>query len=342
MTLSPRDPASALPNPHPNEAWLARHQEPVIEPERPIIDAHHHLWDGAHPRYLLDEILSDVQSGHTIESTVFVQAGTMCRQSGPEELRPVGEVEFANGVAAMSASGVYGATRICAAIVGHADLCLGSQLEPVLEALDRAGGGRFRGVRHSAARDPEVRMQAPEGLLRDTSFREGFACLQRLGYTFDAWLYHPQLDDLVDLMRAFPAAKVVLNHMGGRIGVGSYARRQDEVMDSWKKSLRALTAFPNVNVKLGGLGMALAGFALHERLEPPSSDDLVGAWRPYIENCIEMFRPDRCMFESNFPVDKASCSYRVLWNAFKKIASVQSETDKGHLFRGSASRFYAI
>ena len=342
MTLAQQEPIDALPNPHPDEAWLARHQEPVIEPERPIIDAHHHLWDSPHPRYLLDDLLSDVNSGHNIQATVFVEAKVMYRLDGPDELKCIGEVEFANGVAAMSASGIYGPTRICAAIVGHADLRLGSRVEPVLEALVRAGGGRFRGIRHSAARDPEVRLQAPEGLFREPSFREGFACLQRLGLTFDAWLYHPQLHDLVDLLKAYPTSKVVLNHMGGPIGIGSYAARQQDVIASWRRSLEALAEFPNLYVKVGGLRMALAGFAFHSRPEPPSSDDLAAAWRPYVETCIEIFRPDRCMFESNFPVDKASCSYRVLWNAFKKITAGLGEGDKVNLFRDVAARFYAI
>jgi len=338
----PAEPVSALPNPHPDEAWLALHQEPVIEPELPIIDAHHHLWHSPHPRYLLDDLLSDINTGHNIRATVFVEAKAMYRLDGVDELKCIGEVEFANGVAAMSASGIYGPARICAAIVGHADLRLGSRVEPVLEALVRAGGGRFRGVRHSAARDPEVRLQAPESLLRDPSFRAGFACLQRLGLSFDAWLYHPQLHDLVDLLKAYPTAQVVLDHMGGRIGMGSYAARQQDAIASWRRSLEALAGFPNVHVKVGGLGMALCGFAFHRRPKPPSSDDLAAAWRPHVETCIEIFRPDRCMFESNFPVDKASCSYRVLWNAFKKITTGLGQRERASLFRDTAARFYAI
>jgi L-fuconolactonase len=339
---SSREPVSALPNPHPDAAWLALRSEPVLEPDLPIIDAHHHLWHGPHPRYLFDDILGDVGDGHTIEATVFVEARSMYRENGPDELKRVGEVEFANGVAAMSASGQYGPTRICAAIVGHADLALGSKVEPVLRALQRAGGDRFRGIRHNTARDPEVRLQAPEGLMRTPAFREGFACLQGLGMTFDAWLYHPQLGDLVDLMAAFPNAMAALNHAGGRIGIGSYAGRRDEVWAQWAANMRQLAAFPNLHVKLGGLGMALAGYAFHERPKPPTSDDLADAWRPQVEACLDLFGPRRCMFQSNFPVDKASFGYRVLWNAFKKVTASLDRADRAALFRDTAASFYGL
>ena len=332
----------ALPNPQPRPDWLARRTEPIVDPGRPIIDAHHHLWDIAHPRYLLEDVAADVGSGHRIEATVFIEAESMYRAGGPEALRPVGEVEFANGIAAMSASGLYGPTRLCAAIVGHADLTLGARVEPVLDAMMRAAGDRFRGIRHSSGHDPEIRMRWPLGLLRQPSFHDGFKRLQDRGLTFDAWMYHPQLPDLIALLEQRPGAKVALNHLGGRIAVGSYAAGQVQVVDGWQRALTRLAAFPNLHVKLGGLGMALAGFGFHQRAEPPSSGELAIAWKPYVAFCIELFGPSRCMFESNFPVDKAACGYAVLWNAFKKMASDYGEAAQDDLFRGTAARFYGI
>lgn len=335
-------PGYALPNPRPRPDWLARRSEPVLEPELPIVDAHHHLWDVSHPRYLFDDLLADIGSGHRIAATVFVEAEAMYRATGPAEMRPVGEVEFAAGVAAMSASGLYGDTRVCAAIVGHADLGLGEGVEPVLDALERAGGGRFRGVRHSFGRDPDVRMHWPEGLARRPAFREGFGRLQRRGLTFDAWMYHPQLPDLVALMQTFPEATIVVNHLGGRIAVGRHADRAEDVAEAWRRDLAALAAFPNVHVKLGGLGMALAGHGFHARPEPPSSEELAQAWGPAIATALELFGPSRCMFESNFPVDKASCSYPVLWNAFKRLSAHLPAADRAALLHDTAARFYAL
>lgn len=335
----------ALPNPVPRADWLALDQEAVLEAELPVVDAHHHLWDTPHPRYLFDEILADVSCGHNVRATVFVEAGSMWRRSGPSALQAVGEVEFANGVAAMSESGKYGDACINAAIVGHADLRAGAELEGTLEALIAAGNGRLRGIRHSAAHDPDVRMLAPAGMLRDPAFRAGFAMLQRKSLRFDLWLYHPQLGDAIELMRAFPEARVVLNHIGGRIGVGRFApgRAGESAADAqWRADLRELAAFPNFHVKLSGLGMALAGFQLHTGVTPPSSDQLVELWSPRLMPCIELFGADRCMFASNFPVDKASCSYTALWNAFKKMTAQASVDERAALFAGTAARFYSI
>jgi len=327
--------------------WLDRWKEPILEPGLPIIDPHRHLWDRPGWRYLLEELLIDTNTGHNIIATVFVQARAMVRATGPEELRPVGETEFVNGVAAMSASGIYGKTKVCAGIVGHADLTLGSRVEPVLAAHIRAGGDRFRGIRHITAWDGDesIRNPAyspPPGLLADKAFREGFAVLARLGVSFDAWLYHPQIDELTDLARAFPRAKIVLNHVGGPIGIGPYAAKRKEVFAAWTASIKALAACPNVCVKVGGLGMRMGGFGFHEKAEPPSSETLAAAWRPYVETCIEAFGPSRCMFESNFPVDKGSYGYPVFWNACKLLAKGASKSEKADLFAGTAARFYRL
>ena len=317
-------------------------EEDILDPDLPIIDAHHHLWDDARPRYLLDEFLADAGSGHNIRASVFAECAAMYRADGPEPMRPVGEVEFVNGMAAMSASGLRGPTRVAAAIVGHADLRLGVALDSVLEAMQRAAGSRFRGIRQMATHDPEVRTHPSPGLFGDPAFRDGFARLQQRGLGFEAWLYHPQLPELIDLMETFPEARVVLNHVGGRIGIGRYAARQVEVRAEWARSIRALARYPGLSVKLGGLGMPLCGFGFETRREPVLSTELAAAWRPFFETCIDAFGVDRCMFESNFPVDRVSCSYRAAWNAFKRIAAGSSEAEKTALFSGTAARVYGI
>jgi L-fuconolactonase len=327
--------------------WLDRRREPILDADLAIVDPHHHLWDRPGWRYLLDELVADTNSGHNIVATVFVQARAMLRASGPVEMKHVGETEFVNGAAAMSASGIYGKTRHCAGIVGHADLSLGRRVEPVLEAHLRAGGDRFRGIRHSSAWDDDAKVRNPAynplpGLLGETAFREGFAVLGRLGLSYDAWLYHPQIDELADLARAFPDNKIVLDHVGGPIGIRGYAGKRDEVFANWKASIEALASCPNVYVKLGGLGMRIGGFDFQAHAEPPSSETLAAAWRPYLETSIEAFGPSRAMFESNFPVDKGSYSYPVFWNACKLIAKGASASEKADLFAGTAARFYRL
>jgi predicted TIM-barrel fold metal-dependent hydrolase len=331
----------------PREDWLALHNEELLDPTRPIVDPHHHLWDRGGQRYLIEELAADLGSGHNVVATVYVEARSMYRAGGPEPLRPVGEVEFANGAAAMSASGGYGPAAICAGIVGHANLLLGESARAVLEAEIAAGGGRFRGIRHSSAwdADPDVAgMYAlrPKGLLLDAGFRKGFACLAPLGLSFDAWLFHPQIGELADLARAFPDTPIVLDHCGGPIGVGSYGNRREEVFTGWKASILDIAKCPNVVVKLGGLAMRLLGYDFDKRAKPPSSEDAAAAWRPYIETCIEAFGPRRCMFESNFPPDKGQCSYQVIFNAFKRIAADYSEAEKTALFSGTATEFYRL
>jgi predicted TIM-barrel fold metal-dependent hydrolase len=331
----------------PRGDWLALHKEAVIDPARPIIDPHHHLWDRGGQRYLIDELSADIASGHNIVATVYVEARSMYRAGGPEALRPVGEVEFANGAAAMSASGGYGPAAICAGIVGHVNLLLGDAARPVLELEIAAGQGRFRGIRHSSAwdEDPEIaHMYAtrPKGLLLDATFRKGFACLAPLGLSFDAWLFHPQIAELTDLACAFPDTRIVLDHCGGPVGLGRFANRREETFAAWKASIREIAKCPNVVVKLGGLAMRLLGFDFHERARPPSSEEAATAWRPYIETCIEAFGPGRAMFESNFPPDKGQCSYQVIFNAFKHIAAPCSESEKTALFSQTAIDVYRL
>ena len=271
----------------------------------------------------------------------------MFRADGPEEMRPVGEVEFVNGTAALSASGQYGKTRVCEAIIGWVDLMLGARVRAVLEAEIAVAGGRFRGVRYGTSYDEGVAGKfvsrtMPQHRLLDPKFREGFAELGKLGLTFDSWHFHPQLPDLVDLARAFPGTTIIVDHVGGHLGVGQYAGKQAETIPAWKKSMQELAKCPNVNVKLGGLGMTSFGFDFHFRDAPPSSQELAQTWRPYIETCIELFGADRCMFESNFPPDKQSCGYTELWNAFKHITSGASAAEKTALYSGTAARVYRM
>jgi len=329
-----------------DEAWLAKRREDIIEPDLPIVDPHHHLWD-RETRYLFDELRADTGSGHDIRATVFMQCGSMYRADGDPDLAPIGETEFVNGVAAMSASGIFGAARLCAGIVGFADLTLGARVEPVLEAHIRAGGGRFRGIRHSTVwhADASIRttpMLRPPGLMGDRSFREGFARLAPLDLSFDAWLYHTQLPEIVALARDFPETTIVLDHLGGIIGIGPHAGKRDEVFAQWRHDIAELARCPNVVVKLGGLAMRTCGFGFDEREMPPSSEELAIAWRPYIETAITDFGTERCMFESNFPVDKGSCSYPILWNAFKRLAAAASAPEKTALFSGTARRVYRL
>jgi predicted TIM-barrel fold metal-dependent hydrolase len=331
----------------PREDWLAQHTEEVIDPQRPIVDPHHHLWDRGGLRYMIEDIAADIASGHNIVATVYVEARSMYRASGPEALRPVGEVEFANGAAAMSASGGYGPAAICAGIVGHANLLLGDAAKPVLEAEIAAGQGRFRGIRHSSAWDAEAEVAGmyasrPQGLLRDNAFRKGFACLAPLGLSFDSWLFHPQIGELADLARAFPDTKIMLDHCGGPIGRGRFADRRDETFVEWKASITEIAKCRNVSVKLGGLAMCLLGYDFHLRPKPPTSEQAAAAWRPYIETCIEAFGPTRATFESNFPPDKGQCSYQVIYNAFKRIAAPYSEAEKTALFSQTATEFYRL
>jgi L-fuconolactonase len=328
------------------DAWTNLRDEPALEPELPIIDPHHHVWDDQRGRYLVHELAADIASGHNIIATVFVEAGVMYRADGPEEMKPIGEVETVNGIAAMGASGRYGKTRLCAGIVGHADLMLGAKVQPVLEALTAAGNGRFKGIRYGTIWDSGDaakfgRHQVARHLLLDARFREGFAQLQRAQLSFEAWLFYPQLDDLADLLRAFPEANVVMNHCGGLLGIPPHGKR-DEVFKIWHAHIRNLAQFPNLTVKVGGLGMLYCNWDFHLRDTPPSSEEVAATWRPYVEACIEAFGPARCMMESNFPPDKQTCGYGVLWNAMKRITKNCSVVEKAALYRDTAARVYRL
>jgi len=330
-----------------NDPWLGLTVEAPIDPALPICDSHHHLYDHTnrlHPNisYQVAELLRDVGTGHNIVKTVFVQAGEMYRKDGLKEIRPVGETEF---VASTTAPTQNGKTRVAAGIVGFADLTLGAAVAPVLKAHIEAGRGRFRGIRHASAWDPNqgiARYSKSPGLLLDKNFRKGFACLEEFGLSFDAWLYHPQLAELADLARAFPGTPIIVDHTGGPLRIGPYAEKRDESFQNWQESMAVLAACPNVVVKLGALGMRMFAFGWHDRAKPPGSKELAEAMAPYYFWCIEQFGAKRCMFESNFPADRISYSYTVLWNAFKHIAKDFSASERAALFHDTAAKTYRL
>ena len=216
----------------------------------------------------------------------------------------------------------------------------------VLDAHIAAAGGRFRGIRCPVAWDAWEGLQTPRvnrpGIMLEPGYREGLSCLAPRKLSLEVWAYHPQLPDVLDLVRAFPDTTVVLNHCGGPLGVGPYAGRRDEEFVIWRASLREIAKCANVVLKLGALGSTRTGFGFETRAVPPSSEEIAQAWRPYVETCIEIFGAQRCIFESNFPPDKESCSYVVIWNAFKRIAARYSAAEKAALFRETAARTYRL
>ena len=332
--------------------WLALTNEPALEPDLPICDPHHHFWDlrttrPMYTRYLLPELVADIHSGHNVRSTVFIEARSMYRADGPPEMQPVGEVEFVQGQAAAGASGLYGPGRAAAAIVGHADLNLGANVEPVLEALQAASPNRFRGIRHSVVWDPHPEIEVignpnPPGLLASEPFRAGAHVLAGKGLSFEAWLNFHQLSELADFARAVPDLSIILNHVGGLLRMGPYAEKDDEVLSTWKNGIAAVAQCPNVTIKLGGLGMPRCGFDWYLRDKPVGSEELATQMAPILSYCIERFGTSRCMFESNFPVDKVSFSYNVMYNAFKRFSAGYSATERADMFHDVATRIYRI
>lgn len=327
------------------EEWLALRPEEPIDRDRPIVDAHHHLWDKPDGRYLRAEMETDIAGGHNVVATVFVEAKPNFATTGDPALRSLVETEMAAAIAAECES--RPGPCIAAGVVGFVDLQLGDRAGEILDRHAEAAGGRFRGVRNASAwhADPEARgsvLLPPKGLLFDADFRAGLRQLSRRGLVFDAWMYHTQLDEVVALARDFPDTAIVLNHLGGPIGIGPYAGKRAEVFALWRKAMSGVAACENLVVKLGGLGMLMAGFDFQDRPLPPSSDDLAEAWGPYFEVCIDLFGPQRCMFESNFPVDKGTASYTVVWNAFKKVALRYSHDERDHMLYSTAKSTYGL
>jgi predicted TIM-barrel fold metal-dependent hydrolase len=330
-----------------DQNWLDRVQEEILDADRLICDPHHHLWDRNGSRYLLDEIMSDLNSGHRVMSTVFVECDSMFSVDVPEHLAPVGETEFVQGIAAMSSSGQFGEARVAAGIVSFADLTLGEGVREVLQAHVDASPNRFRGIRHAASWHASTDIRNSHShpvehqMLKD-DFNEGFAVLGDMGLSFDAWCYHNQIPDLVELARSHPGVTIILDHFGGPLGIGPYTGKQDEVFAQWRDNISPLGDLSNVVFKLGGINMKINGFGWHKNDTPATSDELVDKTGAYYEFCIDTFGADRCMFESNFPVDRESVSYPVLWNAFKKLAQSRSEAEKSALFHDTATRVYRL
>ena len=328
------------------QAWLDQIIEDILDPDRPIVDPHHHMWrESGLPTYLLDDLWGDTGAGHNIVKTVFMECGAEYRNDGPEHLRVVGETEFvADAAIASRDSGKAGISGI----VAHTDLMADSGvIDEVLAAHVEASDGLFRGIRHGGAHDPYKALRWGDAtdipdLYLQPAFQDGVRQLGNRGYTYDTWHYHFQNQDYLSLAQAAPDTVMVLDHFGSPVGIGPYEGRMPEVFLTWKEDIAAIAHCENVVVKIGGLAMPVNGFDWHRRDTPASSDELVEAQRAYYLHTIDCFGPDRCMFESNFPVDKMSVSYAVYWNAMKKISAEFSESDKDLLFRGTASRVYGL
>ncbi len=334
-----------------NHDWLEQKIEEAIEPELQICDPHHHFWinrDAAtQPFYLLDEFLEDISGGHNIVSTVFIECGAQFRKDGPGAFACVGETEFVNDIAERSESVAHGPAKIAAGIIGTVDLRIGDEAADVLDAQIEAGKGRFKGIRlgalwHEMPNVRNHRINPPEHMLLHDDFRSGFKFLAPRNLSFDVWCCHPQIPDATDLARAFPDTTIVLNHFGGPLGIGPYEGKMDEAFEDWKTMINELAGCPNVAVKLGGINMDINGYGWETSPIPPSSDEHSQATRRYFEHAIETFGVDRCMFESNFPVDKFSISYTTLWNSAKKVSKGYSATERAALFHDTATRIYRL
>lgn len=330
------------------EAWLSSRVEDAIDPAQPIVDCHHHLWDRQGHTYLSDQFLADAGTGrkgegHKLRATVYVECLNNYRETGDPDLRPVGETEFVVRETARSRKHSPG---FCDGIIGFADLALGQAVDRVLEAHETAGEGRFKGVRYATAHDPDPKIHSAykthPGMFGEQAVRDGVRALGRRNLSLDVWVYFHQIKEVGDLADACPGTAMILNHCGGPIGIGSYSDKRDEVFAVWRTALQDLAGRDNVFVKFGGLAMALAGFGWHRRESPPASGDLAAAWRPYFEACIEAFGPDRLMFESNFPVDRAGCGYTILWNAFKRLAAGLSGDERNAVLAATAARVYRL
>ena len=329
--------------------WLKLTTEETLEPDIPICDPHHHFWVQRpepvdYQKYLLPELAADVNSGHNVKSTVFIEVRCEYRADGPDEMKPVGEVEYIQTIADVSASGAHSPTKAAAAIIGHADLKLGEGGRPVLEAMKTASPNRFRGIRHSVGWDesPELANRDIKGALGTDGYRAGAKVLSDMGLILENSLYFHQAEELADFARALPDLTIVLNHIGGLVRVGPYANRDDEVLPAWRKGIEEMAKCPNIVLKLGGVGQARFAYGWDQLEKPIGSEDLAQQLSPLMEHCIRQFGSDRCMFESNYPVDKISYSYNVLWNAFKRLSSGYSPTDRAAMFHDTAARVYNI
>lgn len=334
----------------PDEDWLARATpEPAIEPELPIVDPHVHFWHHhTGYKYFVEDLARDiVASGHNVESTVFIECNSMYRASGPAHLKCVGETEFAVGMAAIAASGKYTACRAAAGIVAFADLTLGELTQETLDAHLQAANGRLSGIRQRCKWDPDPAVAgamgvAGPGLYLEPAFGKGLDRVTKMGLAFEASIFHPQIPDVTSLAHAHPDASIVVIHTGSPVGHSSYAGKEAETHATWLAGMRELAKCPNVTVKMGGLLMCLGNFDFTTAKAPPTSEQLAGLWRPYIEPCLELFGAERCMVSSNFPVERAGMTYGTIWNMFKRITAGCSAHEKRLIYGGTAKRVYNI
>jgi len=327
------------------QKWLDQVEEEIIDPDRLIIDPHHHLWKRPGHQYLLPELWVDTGSGHCIEKTVYVECRSQYRQDGPGHLRCLGETEFVAGQAEQSDS--HDGRAQIAGIIPFTDLTAGEDVLEVLEGHERLGNGRFRGIRHplAFAHHPEELWtpgRGVENLYKHEGFRAGVRLLGKMGLTYDSWHYHYQNPEFAELARAAPDTCMILDHFGTPLGVGPYADQREEIFTQWKKDIAEIARCENVVAKLGGMAMPDNGFGWHIRDLPANSDEWVEAQRRYYLHAIECFGPARCMLESNFPVDRRSISYAVLYNGLKKMVADFSEEEKDAMFRGTAARVYRL
>jgi L-fuconolactonase len=326
-------------------AWRATVVEEVLWPTQRICDAHHHLWDYANDRYLAADLAADITDGHHVVQTVFMECDWSYRDHGSADMAPVGETEFVVQQAAEVANLV--GRPVITGIIGFADLRLGRAVQTVLAAHVAAGQGLFRGIRHAVAWDASSEivnhhLNPPPRLLLEPQFVEGVRMLGAMGLTYDVWLFHRQLPEVIELARRAPATTIIIDHLGGPLGVGPYAGRRDEVLSYCRAQLKELATLPNVRLKLGGIGMTTYGNGWHKLPTPPSSATIALAWGDYIRWCIDTFGPSRVMFESNFPPDRRSCGYRTLWNAYKKIATPYQQGERDWMFHDTAVEVYKL
>lgn len=325
--------------------WLAQRVEEAIDPHREIVDPHHHFYDGGFLTYLAADHLDNVTGSHNITKTVFVETAACYDMALPEHMQPVGETAFAASQA--DAIDAVGGPPL-AGIVAFADLMLGDAIEEVLDAHDAASSGRLRGTRHATGIDPSP--EVPQGhnnpvrqMMGTNHFRAGLRTLVERDLVFDAWLYHPQLLEVAELAAAMPELTVVVDHLGAPLGVGPYRDIRDQVWADWRSSMQAVAAQPNAVVKVGGIGMDfMYGMGWAGLPVPPGSEEVAAHWSDAVRFCIDTFGPDRCMFESNYPVDRETLTYPVLWNAFQIMADGYSDAEQDDLFSGTATRVYRM
>ena len=163
-----------------------------------------------------------------------------------------------------------------------------------------------------------------------------------MGLSLDITVYFHQLEELADFAKSVPNLTIVLNHIGGLYRIGPYANKDNEVLPHWREGIRKVSECDNIVLKLGGIGQPRYGFLWHTYNKPISSETLSDELAPLINYCIDQFTPARCMFESNFPPDKVSYSYNILFNAFKLLSKQYSDKERADLFHDTATRIYKI